>query len=119
MQATLSAHPGASVTSIGHSLGATLALLDSVYLPLHLPTSTVFKTVGFGMPRVGNQAFADYVDAHVSDLTHVNNRRDPVPIVPGRGLGFHHPKGEVHIQGFGAWLSCPGELHLIMRKVSL
>ena len=34
-------------------LGAALALLDAVYLPLHLPSSTTFKTVGYGMPRVG------------------------------------------------------------------
>jgi hypothetical protein len=66
--------------------------------------------VGYGMPRVGNGAFADYVDASgVLALTHVNNREDPVPIVPGRFLGFVHPSGEVHIQDSGAWDACPGQ----------
>lgn len=95
---------------VGHSLGAAIALLDSVYLPLHLPSNTTFKTVTYGLPRVGNQAFADYVDANVGDVSHVNNEEDPVPILPGMFLGFHHPSGEVHIQDSGAWDACPGEL---------
>lgn len=115
VQETLSSHPGASVTMVGHSLGGALALLDSVFLPLHLPTGTGFKTVTYGMPRVGNQEFANYVDAHVTSLnggtglTHVNNQRDVVPIVPGRFLGFVHPSGEVHIQDDNSWDACPGQ----------
>ena len=68
------------VTLVGHSLGAALSLLDSVYLPLHLPGVT-FKTFGYGMPRVGNKAFADYVDSHLN-LAHVNNKsviHQPLP----------------------------------------
>ncbi|TDL25796.1 lipase [Rickenella mellea] len=110
VQKTLAAHSGASVTIVGHSLGAAIALLDTVYLPLHLPAGTTFKTVGYGMPRVGNQAFADYVDAHATQLTHITNKHDPVPILPGRGLGFHHPSGEVHIdEQTSLWEACPGQ----------
>ena len=61
------------------------------------------------MPRVGNEAFADYVDAHVADFKHVNNKKDPVPIVPGRFMGFAHPSGEVHIESESEWVACPGE----------
>ena len=99
----------------GHSLGAALALLDSVYLSLHLPDGTRMTMVGYGMPRVGNAAFADYVDA-MNDadsvtvtVTHINNQKDPIPVVPGLFLGFTHPAGEVHIQeSDDAWVSCPG-----------
>ncbi|PPQ71887.1 hypothetical protein CVT25_001641 [Psilocybe cyanescens] len=59
------------------------------------------------MPRVGNQAFANYVDAHLA-LTHINNKEDIAPIVPGRFLGYHHPSGEVHIMDNNQWVSCPG-----------
>ncbi|KZP12704.1 alpha/beta-hydrolase [Athelia psychrophila] len=97
-----------SVTLTGHSLGAAITLLDSVYLPLHLPLTTTFKTIVYGLPRVGNQAFADYVDAHLT-LTHINNEEDIVPIVPGMALGFVHPSGEVHIEDSGEWASCPGQ----------
>jgi len=96
------------VAVVGHSLGAALALLDSVYLPLHLPSGTTFQTFTYGMPRVGNQDFANYVDAHQL-LTHINNMKDPVPILPGLFLGFHHPAGEVHIMENSAWVSCPGQ----------
>ena len=70
--------------------------------------------IGYGVPRVGNQAWADYVDAHVTSLesgqglTRVNNKEDPVPILPGEFLGFVHPSGEVHIQDSNAWDACPG-----------
>ena len=107
--------------------GAALALLDSVYLPLHLPSTIQFTTVCYGLPRVsfiypgyisitvrlttlnqvGNQDFANYVDAHLS-LTHINNKEDPIPIVPGMFLGYVHPSGEVHIQDSGSWDACPG-----------
>jgi len=104
----MSAHGATQVTVVGHSLGAALALLDSVYLPLHLPAGTTFRTISYGLPRVGNQDFANYVDAHLS-VTHINNKEDPVPILPGRFLGFHQPSGEVHIEDSGEWASCPGQ----------
>lgn len=43
--------------------GSAIATLDLLYLHLNLPSSIKLKLVGYGTPRVGNQAFADYVDA--------------------------------------------------------
>ncbi|KAI0258641.1 Alpha/Beta hydrolase protein [Gloeopeniophorella convolvens] len=108
VQTTLDAHNANTVTIVGHSLGAAIALLDSVYLPLHLPTDVNVRSITYGLPRVGNQAFADYVDAHLN-LTHINNEEDPIPIVPGRFLGYVHPSGEIHIQDSGVWSVCPGQ----------
>ncbi len=90
--------------------GAAISLLHTVYLPLHISNLKI-TFVGYGLPRVGNQAFADYVDAHdaIASVTHINNKEDPIPILPGRFLGFHHPAGEIHIQDSGAWLACPGQ----------
>lgn len=95
------------VTVVGHSLGAALAVLDSVFLPLNLPGVT-FSTIGYGLPRVGNQAFANFVDSNLN-LTHVNNQEDPVPTLPGRFLGFVHAQGEKHIQDDESWIACPGQ----------
>ncbi|PIL24821.1 hypothetical protein GSI_12707 [Ganoderma sinense ZZ0214-1] len=94
----------------GHSLGAAITLLHSVYIPVQIPDAKV-TYVGYGLPRVGNQAFADYVDAHdsITSVTHINNMEDPIPILPGRLLGFDHPAGEIHIQDSGEWLACPGQ----------
>jgi len=107
VQQAIAAHAATRVTIVGHSLGAAIALLDGVYLPLHI-SGVTFRTIGYGMPRVGNQAFANYVDAHLS-LTHINNKEDIVPIVPGRFLGYVHPSGEVHIMDNNQWVSCPGQ----------
>ncbi|KAH9479043.1 Lipase [Psilocybe cubensis] len=106
----ISAHSAKKVTIVGHSLGGALALLDGVYLPLHI-TGVTFRVIGYGMPRVGNQNFAKYVDNHIKgkQLTRINNREDPVPTVPGIYLGYHHPSGEVHITDDKKWLACPGQ----------
>jgi predicted lipase len=98
------------VTVIGHSLGAALALLDGVRLRLVLAPTTDVRVVGYGMPRVGNQDFASFVDAiFPGRVKHINNKRDAVPIVPGKFLGYHNVLGEIHIQETGEWIACPGE----------
>ena len=45
----------------------------------------------------------------VPDFTRVNNEADIVPIVPGRFLGFEHPKGEVHLLSAGNAVACSGD----------
>ena len=110
MLTLLKRHRASSVVVTGHSLGTAVALLDSVYLPLHLPAGTTVRMLSYGLLRVGNAAFADHVDAmHRGRLTHINNKEDPIPILPGRFLGYVHPAGEVHIQDSGAWDACPGQ----------
>ena len=65
--------------------------------------------MGYGMPRVGDQNFADFVDGQLGGrVTHVNNKGDPIPIVPGRFLGYHRVSGEIHIQPSDVWEACPG-----------
>ncbi|KAG6909782.1 hypothetical protein DXG01_015275 [Tephrocybe rancida] len=99
VQTAMSRYSATQVTIVGHSL---------VYLPLHLPATTTFKTYTYGSPRVGNQEFVDYVNAR-RVVVRVDNQDDIVPIVPGRFLGFHHVNGEKHILNSLAWVDCPGE----------
>ncbi|KAF5312472.1 hypothetical protein D9619_002478 [Psilocybe cf. subviscida] len=101
VQQAISAHGATKVTIVGHSLGAALALLDGVYLPLHI-SGVSFQVIGYGMPRVGNQAFANYVDAHLS-VTHINNREDLVPIVPGESSATTIPQAR-----FTSWTTDSG-----------
>jgi predicted lipase len=107
VQSTISEYAATSVTTVGHSLGAALALLDSVYLLQHLPAGATYQIVGYGMPRVGNTAFANFVDQNLK-LTHINNKKDFIPVLPPLVLGFVHPSGEVHITESGSWVSCSG-----------
>jgi predicted lipase len=54
----LSAYPAATkVVTVGHSLGAAIALIDAVYLKLHLSSSLKFYTYAYGMPRVRDPLF--------------------------------------------------------------
>ncbi|KAI4523403.1 alpha/beta-hydrolase [Schizophyllum commune Loenen D] len=107
VRALLTAQNTNSVTVVGHSLGGAIAELDAVFLKLNIPDADV-KAVTFGKPRVGNPAWAEFVDAKVDGFTRINNKKDLVPILPGRGLGFSHPEGEVHIVEDGVWVECPG-----------
>lgn len=81
-------------------------------MTLNLPKGTTVRGVTFGTPRVGNAAWSKFFDSKVPDFTRVNNKRDPVPVIPGRGFGpfgFRHVGTEVHIQPDGLAVICPGE----------
>lgn len=57
------------------------ALLDCISFSLQLSESVMVKVTSYGMPRVGNQAFANFVDSQLSGrVTHVN----PGGPLPGR-----------------------------------
>ena len=106
-----------TITVVGHALGAALALLDAVYLKVQLGSSVNIQMVGYGMPRVGNDHFADWVDGNLAVdgnlnglVTRINNKEDPVPTVPPLYEDFHHVSGEVHITDSGTWESCSGKL---------
>jgi len=105
----LAARNTEKVLVVGHSLGGALALLDGVFLGLKLPATTQLSVITYGMPRVGNQEFANFVDANVA-VTRITNREDIVPIVPGRFLGFRHSSDEAHFdEETGLMFACPGQ----------
>ncbi|KZV63744.1 alpha/beta-hydrolase [Peniophora sp. CONT] len=108
VKSLLSAHSGASVTTIGHSLGGALAELDSLYLSLNLPSGTKISGVTFGTPRVGNPDYATYFDSAVSNFTRVNNQQDPIPTLPPADFGFQHVAKEIHILDTDSAVLCPG-----------
>ncbi|KAF8320778.1 lipase [Clavulina sp. PMI_390] len=113
VQAAMSATGSTHVVLTGHSLGAALAVLTAVYLPLHLPSGTTYTTNVFGLPRPGNPAFANYVDANITNFSYVTNKLDYIPILPGEFLGYKHPSGEKHIvtsgDAAGDWYACQGQ----------
>ncbi|EJD47767.1 alpha/beta-hydrolase [Auricularia subglabra TFB-10046 SS5] len=109
VQTTMTTSGATNIVLASHSLGAAISMLDALYLKSHLPETTTFKFVGYGTPRVGNQDFANFVDAQLPDLTRFNNKQDPVPILPGRFLGFRHPSGEIHISDSGEFLDCDAQ----------
>ena len=70
--------------------------------------------------QVGNQAFADYFDSLGMSATRVNNKEDPVPVLPPiQILNYHHVSGEIHIRDDNVWVSCPGKsMHWSLEGVT-
>ncbi|KAH8929834.1 hypothetical protein BT69DRAFT_1292323 [Atractiella rhizophila] len=107
------------VVLTGHSLGAAVSVLDSLQLRINLDPNIAIQTVGYGQPRVGNDAFALYYDqllyialiAYVMQLgnntLHYTNWRDPVPRLPEQILGFVQTQNEFFNQTTYECLRCP------------
>lgn len=109
VKSLISQYSARSVTLVGHSLGGALAEIDCVFMALNLPSSIAIKGVTYGTPRVGNTAWATLFDSLISDFQRINNKKDIVPIVPWRFMGFSHVHGEVHILSDGNTVQCPGD----------
>ncbi|KAI0941021.1 hypothetical protein AcV7_003241 [Taiwanofungus camphoratus] len=115
VQSALSSTGYTNVLVTGHSLGAAVATLDATMLRMALPSSVNVDAVVFGLPRVGNQQFANMIDSMFPDFTHVTNQDDPVPRVPPQFLSYQHPSGEAHITavdsstGDATMVQCPGQ----------
>ena len=90
----------ATLEITGHSLGGAMAILCALDLYENHGTSIVADYVyTFGMPRVGDDEFAEYYDSIFGDKTiRVTHRKDPVPLVPWKSWGWNylHFKQEVY-----------------------
>ena len=51
VQSTISQHKAGKVVIVGHSLGCSIAMIDGVYLSLHISGITL-QVIGYGCPRV-------------------------------------------------------------------
>jgi len=116
VQAGLASTGVNKVLVTGHSLGAAIATIDAIMLKRILDPSVEINAPVFGLPRVGNKAWADFVDTNLgAGITHVTNQQDPVPTVPPLFLDYVHPAGEIHINAVDAngdatdIVACPGQ----------
>lgn len=119
VQAGIANFGATNVIVTGHSLGAAIALLDTMFLATRLDPSIALKSVVFGLPRTGNKEWASFVDKTVQDrninFQFFTNDADPVPKVPPTALGYQHPSGEIFqknntaTDGTIQTLRCPGQ----------
>ncbi|KAJ6528913.1 alpha/beta-hydrolase [Mycena capillaripes] len=98
----------------GHSLGAALATMTGAMIKDAVDSSVDVSVTGFGLPRGGNPAWADFLDGQARfsvGVTFVSNQNDPVPTVPPKFLGFQHTSGEIHIvdDSQNNFIECPGQ----------
>lgn len=86
-----------NIQFIGHSMGGALASLASFDLYHNL---TDYKTIGlytFGAPRVGNELYASMLNNYNINKLRVVNKKDLVPHILPRSIGYHHNKIEIWI----------------------
>lgn len=72
----------------GHSLGGALAQIAAAYYGEILDFSNVVCH-SFGSPRVGNKYFVEWFTKHVDENIRVQNKRDPVPMIPQLPYWLH------------------------------
>ncbi|XP_021966035.1 feruloyl esterase A [Folsomia candida] len=86
------------VVVIGHSLGAASAILtlfllkEEIRLPADFPTPKSYAYFGYGTPRLGNQAYADYWNGQPMQITRVVNKADFCVYAKCFGWGLTLPK---------------------------
>lgn len=85
------ANPDYSIVVTGHSLGAAIATLAAAELRT---LSFGVDTYTFGSPRVGNEAFADFVTAQPGVNNRMTHFNDPVPQIPPTWVGYEHTSPE-------------------------
>ncbi|KAF7342564.1 Lipase-3 domain-containing protein [Mycena sanguinolenta] len=121
VQAQLQATGVKKVVVTGHSLGsyfaaglrnntgAALATMTGAMIKGAVDPSVDVVVTTFGLPRGGNEAWANFLDSNIG-VTFMTNQNDPVPTVPPLLFGYTHSSGEVHIVDSSQTniVSCPG-----------
>ena len=112
---SVSPKPIRKVEIVGHGLGSAIGLLVAAALHLEISTPTAqeytlplplveISATLFGLPRVGDQSFANWVDSMVLSSLHkvrisrVTSYADTIPHLPERHLELRHPSlGEIWV----------------------
>lgn len=93
------ANPSYPVVATGHSLGGAVATLAAAYLRA---AGTPVDLYTYGSPRVGNDAFANFVSGQAGLETRVTHLDDPVPRLPPLLFSYRHTSPEYWLSDGGA-----------------
>lgn len=105
-------YPNDSIIVTGHSQGAAQASLGAVAVNKAFGNTSVDKVIVYGPPRVGNKAYADFVDeTYGGKYVGVVNGKDWVPTVPPATIGYQQPSTLVWINPANStsWSTYPGQ----------
>ncbi|RUP46907.1 Alpha/Beta hydrolase protein [Jimgerdemannia flammicorona] len=92
-------HPGYTLYMIGHSLGSAVAVLQTLDFYNNAGYNNRNMIIyTFGQPRIGNPAFASYVDSLGLSFHRTINQNDIVPHVPPMLFGYKHHTSETWIE---------------------
>ncbi|KXN74475.1 alpha/beta-hydrolase, partial [Conidiobolus coronatus NRRL 28638] len=95
-------YPGYQLVSTGHSLGGAMATLLAFKVAQEgIIRWENIKIVTFGQPRIGNKAFADYLNSKPLSIARVTTKGDFISISPGFQFGYHHSQYNMHMDVSG------------------
>ncbi|ETW78686.1 Lipase, class 3 [Heterobasidion irregulare TC 32-1] len=86
VRSQLVSHPGYTIVTSGHSLGAALSSLAGITLQQNFPFSPI-RMYTYGQPRTGNDKYASWVN---DKFGHNGYRDDGIPNVVPTVLGYRH-----------------------------
>lgn len=89
----LAKYRNAPIYVTGHSLGGAIAIVAA--LDIHATYGNSLKLYTYGEPRVGNAAFASYVNSAIPDTFRVVHYADIVPHLPPAASNYKHVNSEV------------------------
>ena len=99
------------LTVVGHSLGAAMGLIAAGHLQ-HVIDGGVHEIILFGLPRTGNEVYANWFDKTFGDRFHyIVNGNDWVPHMAPRALGYKQVSNQIWINPANStnWKLYPGQ----------
>jgi len=97
-------YPGYSVVVTGHSYGAACGQILAMEL---VKNGISVKLYDYGQPRVGDAAYAAFVNTKVSEYYRTTHNKDIVPHVPPiEGFGYQHSCREIFEDSTGKLTVC-------------
>ncbi|KAJ9086558.1 hypothetical protein DSO57_1002685 [Entomophthora muscae] len=92
-------YPKYTLVVTGHSLGGALAVLSTAILQKELNIEwEKIILITYGQPRVGNQAFASWLNSKPMHVTRVVNQNDIYPHLPPKTKnGYVHANTEIYL----------------------
>ena len=99
----LEAYPDFRFAITGHSLGAAIATLAAGdFRKMNEDLGRRTEVFTFGSPRLGNAALVDFLTQQSVLSYRITNRKDIVPRLPPRLLGYRHTSPEYYIKHHSA-----------------
>lgn len=100
------------VSLTGLSFGAGIAAVAALHVNANLKRGKIHRVMVFGLPRTGNQQWADSIDDVLKGrFYYAVNGLDMVPRAPPREFGYQHPSGQIWIYPANStsWAFYPGQ----------
>ncbi|KAK1599439.1 lipase [Colletotrichum navitas] len=91
IKAAKTANPSYTIVGTGHSLGGAVVTIAAAYLRLDGYPVDIYT---YGSPRVGNEAFTNFVTVQPGAEYRVTHVDDPVPRLPPILFGYRHTSPE-------------------------